>query len=107
MTVFVILGLFLQEAVAPAKIQVVKIYLDHLRKEKLIPGQKQQLGDSHNTSHYIFMSSGNLFMGNFGEDISPKATTWIVARCTVIRQALINRLCQQTIIFVLGHKLPT
>ena len=46
-------------------------------------------------------------MGNFGEDISPKATTWIVARCTVIRQALINRLCQQTIIFVLGHKLPT
>ena len=34
-------------------------------------------------------------MGNFGEDISPKPTTWIVARCTVIRLALMNRLCQK------------
>ena len=46
-------------------------------------------------------------MGNFGEDISPKPKTWFVARCTVIRLALMNRLCQKTIIFVLGHKLPT
>ena len=27
--------------------------------------KKQQLGDSHNTSHYISMSSGNSFIGNF------------------------------------------
>ena len=32
-------------------------------------------------------------MVNFGEDISPKPTTWIEARCTVIRLALMNPLC--------------
>ena len=69
--------------------------------------KKQQLGDSHNTSHYISMSSGNSFMGNFGEDISPKPTTWIVARCTVICLALMNRLCQKNDHLCVGNKLPT